>query len=156
MLCNLRRSLEEGWFLDTYCLDVKLDLTDDERALVERHGVGPLVVFDSAQREEYERSVEQHLQASNRAEPGWFDSFEDILSGTAKSFYHIAAAAFDAGLAALTLRLTVRSLIDGTRIEGSAQEVLAAEHLIRESAEYLKQLLLELAHFDGSEAQYEV
>jgi hypothetical protein len=71
--------------------------------------------------------------------------------------YRLGRASVSAAMAALSLRITVDSLIRGVHVEcNSMDELLAAEKAIREAASNLKAYLDTAATFDGREEVIEL
>jgi hypothetical protein len=74
------------------------------------------------------------------------------LLGAGKTLYRLARAGVSATAAALSLRITVSSLISGVHVEcQSMSELLEAETAILEAGQNLRRYLETAATFDGRE-----
>jgi hypothetical protein len=84
--------------------------------------------------------------------PGLRDSPGSQLWGVAKSFFWMGRAGISATAAALSLRITIDSLMSGVHVEcKSMGELLEAERAIRDAAQNLRAYLNVARTFDGRE-----
>ena len=138
MQLKLRRSQRAAGILGgkvAYILDARAELTPDEKTLVSKHSLGRIVIYDSEART-------KRLQASAQLSGGG-------LLGTVGS---IASAA----LAAMSLQITIDSLVAGHHIECKTMvELVGAEVAIREGCETLRTFLDLAVTFDGREETME-
>jgi len=140
---RLRRSQRTAGLISSkvvFALDARADLSAHARALAQKYRLGSLVVYDSQARTKYNEMSGSHLLASNAA-----PSVGRQLSGLARG---IASAA----VAAMTLRITVDSLMAGHHIEcKDLNELIGAEEAIVEACENIKGYLEVAETFDGRE-----
>ena len=137
MQLKLKRSQRSGGILGgkvVYMLDARAELTPDERALVTKHGLGKMFIYDSEARKKRMQAAGEHFEASRGG-----------LLGTARA---LAGAA----MAAMSLRVTIDSLTSGHHIEcKDMDELLGADVAIREGCETLRTYLDVAVTFDGRE-----
>jgi hypothetical protein len=140
---RLRRSQRTAGLISSkvvFALDARADLSAHARALAQKYRLGSLVVYDSQARTKYSEVAGSHFLASNGA-----PSVGRQLSGLARG---IASAA----VAAMTLRITVDSLMAGHHIEcKDLNELVGAEEAIVEACENIKTYLEVAETFDGRE-----
>src|ERR1043165_1942562 len=162
MRASFRRYQDDGWFSTSYCLDAQIFPTPEETKLIEQHGLEQTVIFDSENVEYYAKATEESAGAIGYTKMtkegiGHDEPFFNILGSFFTSVYHLGATAYNAAMWSFSATITVQSLIDGTRIDGSSfEEVIRAENLIRAAVEKLKAVIIELSHFDGSESHHEL
>ena len=118
-----------------FVLDARTDLSPHAHALVQKYGLSPMVVYDSqARRKHNETAVAQFDAGAN-------GHFMTGLRGFAT-----------AALAAMTLRITVGSLMAGHHIEcKDLNELIGAEEAIREACTNVRGYLEVAESFDGRE-----
>jgi hypothetical protein len=152
MLANIRKSQEDGWLYGvTYSLDVELELTPEELHVIDRHGIADMVIFDSEARDAYAKSTDEYLEATKQ-QPSLFAPVEQQLWGIATTFYNIGAAAYNATMGSMSLRITVQDLLDSAHIEtDNLDEILTAERLIRDAVQSLQDHVMVLATFEGQD-----
>ena len=140
---RLKRSQRTAGLISSkvvFSLDARADLSPHARGLAQKYRLGSLVVYDSQARTKYNEMAGSHLLASNAA-----PSVGRQLSGLARG---IASAA----VAAMTLRITVDSLMTGHHIEcKDLNELIGAEEAIVEACENIKGYLEVAETFDGRE-----
>lgn len=137
MQLKLRRSQRAAAILlpRVYILDARAELTPDEKTLVVTHSLGKIPIYDSEARK-------KRVLAAQQLSGGG-------LLGTLGS---IASSA----LAAMSLRITIDSLVAGHHIEcKTMDELFAAEVAIREGCETLRTFLDLAVTFDGREETME-
>jgi hypothetical protein len=152
MRLKLRRS-QRSRFMGKmfFALDARIELTAEERSLVEKYHLGDAVIYESTSRERHRNAMMAHAE-STRDQPGLLDSPKDQLLGLGKTLFRFARASASATAAALSLRVTVYSLMRGVHIEcKSMNELLGAENAIVEAAQNLKAHLQTAMTFDGRE-----
>ena len=144
----LRRSQRAGGMLGgkmIFALDATVDLTPDERALVQKYGLGKLAVYDSEARKKHGASA--YGQFDNAANTPGFGA-----ASAGKSLWSNARGLASAAMMALALRVTVDSLISGQHIEcKDLDELLGAEAAITEACKNIKAYLETAVTFDGRE-----
>lgn len=131
-----------------FVLNARIQLTPDEDELVRKYGLGKQTVYDSEARKQHQDS------ASAYADYGQ-------IHGQARNFgrglYGIGRSLAAAAMAALSLHVTIDSLMNGQHIETrSLDELLGAEAAIREACEKVKLYLETAATFDGREEIFEI
>ena len=143
MQLKLKRSQRSGGMLGGkvfFQLDARADLSPDEQALVKKYSLGKTIVYDSDARKKHSESATGHF--GNAASS----------SSAGKGLWANARGLASVAMAALTLRVTVDSLIDGQHIEcNSLNELLGAEGAIREACDNVKAYLQTAVTFDGRE-----
>jgi hypothetical protein len=118
---------------------------------IQRYKLADTVVYDSKNRQQYSEAAKGHLE-STRDQASLLDSPKNQLVGAAKTFYRLGRASFSTALGALSLRITVSSLLRGVHIEcKSMGELLEGEDAIVTAARNVKQYLETAATFDGRE-----
>ncbi|WP_439372693.1 hypothetical protein [Bradyrhizobium sp. DASA03120] len=142
MHLKLKRSQRTGGMLGgkiIFALDARTDLTPDEKGLVGKYGLGKLVVYDSEARKKH-----------GEAAYGHFD--EGANSTVGRSIWKNARGIASAAMMALSLRITVESLMSGQHIEcKDLDELLGAEAAILNACKNLKAYLETAQTFDGRE-----
>jgi len=139
MKLSLRRSQRDAGMLSSkvvFSLDAQILPTEEEQALIRRYKLGKLTVYNSD-------TAQKHAAATQEA-----------LSE--RSWTGLAKAAMRAGMAALSLRCTIDSLIGGQRIECQEMpELLDAEEAIMEACKNAKRFLDVALTFDGRNEVWE-
>lgn len=142
MQLKLKRAQREGGMIGKkiiFALDARADLSNEEKDLVKKYGLGPLVVYDSAARRKYAEAAVGHADAS-------------IGASTAGVMYRLAMNYGSMAMSALSLRVTVDSLTRGQHIEcKDLDELLGAEAAIVDACRNLKAYLETAVTFDGRE-----
>ena len=116
-----------------YMLDAKAELTKDEEALVVKHGLGKLPIYDSEARKKRQQAASEQVNSGG-------------LLGAARGLASVA-------MAGMSLQVTIDSLtVLGHHIEcRTMDELLGAESAIREGCEALRAYLNLAVTFDGRE-----
>lgn len=137
---KLRRSQKAGLLGKTsFILDARADLTAEAKGLVTKYGLGSLVIYDSKAR--------QH-----RAEAAYGNFDQAAQSSTGQSLWSSAKGLANAAMMALSLRVTVNTLMSGQHIEcKDLDELLGAEAAIVEACKNLKGYIETALTFDGRE-----
>jgi len=138
----LRRSQRSGGMMSNkvlFALDARAELSPEERSLIEKYALGKLVVYDSEARKKYSESMQGHLADAQSASAG-------------RSLWKTTRGLASLAIAALSLRITVKSLMDGEHVEcKDLDELLGAETAITEACKNLKAYLETAVTFDGRE-----
>lgn len=148
MQLKLRRSQRAGGVMGgkiIFVLDARADLSPDEQNLVKKYSLGKLVVYDSDARQKRAASAYGHFDNAANT-PG--------LSGSSagRSMWSNVRGLASAAMMALSLRVTVDSLISGQHIEcKDLDELLGAEGAIREACASVNAYLQTAVTFDGRE-----
>lgn len=142
MQLKLKRAQREGGMIGKkiiFALDARADLSNEEKDLVKKYGLGALVVYDSAARRKHAESAVGHADSS-------------IGASTGASMFRLGRAYASMAMSALSLRVTVDSLTRGQHIEcKDLDELLGAEAAIIEACKSLKGYLETAVTFDGRE-----
>lgn len=148
MQLKLKRSQRSGGMMGGkvfFQLDARADLSPDEQALVKKYSLGKTIVYDSEARKKHVAAAAGHFDHAA-------GTSGNTLSAAGRGLWANARGLASAAMAALTLRVTVDSLIDGQHIEcNSLNELLGAEGAIREACDNVKAYLQTAATFDGRE-----
>jgi hypothetical protein len=152
MSLKLKRSQRAGVMGKIiFALDARMGLNAEDHALVRKYHLGGLIIYDSSAREKYAEATKAHLEMTREHAP-LSAGLTTQLFGLGKTLYRVGRASVSATMAALSLRVTVNSLIQGVHIEcNSMDELLAAENAIREAGANLKAYLQTATTFDGRE-----
>lgn len=121
-------------------LNARAELSPEEAELVRKYKLGKLVVYDSEARKKHNASAYGH--------------FDDAAGGgsVGGGLWKNARGLASAAMMALSLRVTVDSLINGQHIEcKELDELLGAEAAIRDACQSLKAYLETAVTFDGRE-----
>lgn len=153
MRLKLRRSQRNGFMGKMlFALDARIELTAEELSLVAKYNLGGAVIYESSSRERHRQAMTAHAE-STREQPGLLAGPGAQLLGAGKTLFRIALTGASATALALSLRVTVYSLMQGVHIEcKSMGELLDAENAIVEAAQNLKAHLQTAVTFDGREA----
>lgn len=152
MALKLKRSERRHWTGKmTFMLDARVDLNAETHTLIKKYRLGNRIVYESKARERHREATKEHLE-STKDRRSWSASPNEQLLGTGKTFYRLARAAVSATMTALSLCITIDSLIRGVHVRcDSMDELIGAERAIKEAATNLKEYLEEAATFDGRE-----
>ena len=142
MNLKLRRSQRSAGMLSNkvlFALDARADLSAEERSLVDKYALGKLVVYDSEARKKYADATHGHLAEAQTASAG-------------RSLWKTTRGLASLAMAALSLRVTIASLISGEHIEcKDLDELMGAEAAITEACRNVKAYLETAVTFDGRE-----
>jgi len=148
MQLKLKRSQRAGGIMGgkvLFGLDARAELTPDEQSLVRKYSLGKIVVYDSEARKKSAESAYGHFDDAANT-PGYSGS------SAARSLWKNARGLASAAMMALSLRVTVDSLVSGQHIEcKELDELLGAEGAIRDACGNLKAYLETALTFDGRE-----
>ena len=141
---KVRRSQKAGMLggKPTFMLDARVELSAEDQGLVSKYGLGDQVVYDSKARRARNEEATGHYQ----------DAYASSYSSVGRMSWQALKAVSASAMAALTLRVTVNSLIRGQHIAcKELDELLAAEAAIIEACNSLKAYLETAISFDGRE-----
>ena len=152
MALRLKRGERAGAFGRViFTLDARIDVSEENRALIIKYNLGSRVIYESANREKYREKTRQHAENS-RDTPGFRASSEQQFFGIGKTLFRLGAAAVTATVSALSLRITVNSLMSGVHIECKDMgELLEAEDAIKLAGRNLKDEIETATSFTGQE-----
>jgi hypothetical protein len=152
MRLKLKRSQRSSMFGKMiFVLDARMELTQEELDLVRTYRLGNALVYESSGRQRRLEAKDAYLEMT-KGGPGLKDSPGSQAWGIAKSFFWMGRAGFSAATAALSLRITIDSLLSAVHVEcKSMDELLEAERAIREAAQNLRGYLNVARTFDGRE-----
>jgi hypothetical protein len=152
MLLKLKRSQRSSFMGKVvFVLDARMQLTAEEYDLVRKYQLANDLIYESASRKQSKEAALAHLERT-KGGAGFHDSTGAQLLGAGKTLYRLARAGASATAAALSLRITVGSLLSGVHVEcKSMAELLGAENAIVEAASNLRSYLETAATFDGQE-----
>jgi len=131
----------------TFTLDARIELSARDQDLVRKYGLGDQVVYDSKAR-----------RARAETAYGNFDAaVTQSHSSVGRSLWSNAKGLAASAMMALSLRVTVNSLMRGQHIAAKdLDELLAAEAAIAEACRNLKAYLETAVSFDGREELIEI
>jgi hypothetical protein len=140
-----------------FTLDARLAVSAADHELIRKFKLGPLVVYDSANRDKYAKRAQEFLDSS-RDRPGVLAPADSgFVWGSIKSLFRLLRALVSLGFAKLSLRITVASLIAGIHVETEdLNELITTENAILDAAKNVKGFLANAAKYDGSEVLVEV
>ena len=119
-----------------FALDAQLELTEDERSLIDRYKLGKISVYDSETRKSHQAAAEANL----------------MVNEVTRSWSSYGRAIMSTAMARLSLRVSIDSLKDGQHIEcKDLDELLGAEAAIRDACANIRSYLDIAATFDGRE-----
>ncbi len=148
MQLKLKRSQRAGGMLGgkvLFALDARAELSSEEQSLVRKYGLGKLVVYDSEARKKHTEAAYDHFDDAAHT-PGY------SMSSAGRGLWSNARGLARAAMMALSLRVTIDSLIGGQHIEcKDLDELLGAEGAIREACQNVKAYLETALTFDGRE-----
>lgn len=141
----LKRSQRQAGMLGNkvaFALDARIELTQDERADINRYRLGDEVVYNSEERKRRLQLAADHAGAA--AEYSNFSAWRSLNS--------MSKSLVNGAMAALQLKCTINSLAQGQHIEcKDLPELLGAEEAIKEACENTLTYLQVAATFDGRE-----
>ena len=122
-----------------FALDARIELSTEDQSLVKKYNLGKTSLYDSETRKKHAESAMGHIDASQS-------------SGVGGQVYRLGRAYASLALSALSLRVTVDSLMGGQHIEcKDLDELLGAEAAIRDACKNIKAYLETAVMFDGRE-----
>lgn len=133
----------------TFTLDVRIELTGEDVALVEKYQLGDTHVYSSKAR----------IARMERARDHYATAYEysKFRGGGLKMLDHSLYGAYHRFLSKLALKVTVNSLIKGQHIAcKDLEELLAAEEAVIEGCRNLRGYLETALSFDGRETLIEI
>jgi hypothetical protein len=142
MQLKIRRSQRTGGLTGgkiLFALDARVEPSAEDSELIRKYRLGGSVVYDSAARRHHSEALSEHAEATRGA-------------STAGTMYRFARASISAAAAALSLRVTIDSLIGGVHIEcKDLDELIDAESAIVDACKTVKTFLEIALTFDGRE-----
>ena len=153
VLCLKLKRTQRSSFMGRplFVLDARMEVTAEEAELVRKYRLGDNVIYESSRRQQRKEATLAHLEMT-KGGPSLRDSTGAQLLGVGNTLYRLARAGASATVAALSLRVTVNSLMSGVHVEcKSMGELLGAESAIVEAARNLRTYLDTAATFDGRE-----
>ena len=153
IVLKLKRSQRSGFTGKViFVLDARIELSPEEMELIRKYRLGDDVVYESAARKERKEATLTHLQMSAAPKTSIRDSTGAQMLGVGKTFYRLTRAGVSATAAALSLRITISSLIASVHVEcKSMGELMEAETAIIEAARSVRDYLDLAETFDGRE-----
>lgn len=146
----LRRSQSDDgliWSSVTFMLDARLELSPEEEHLFSKYNLHSLVVYDSDAYMYHADAAYERFDNATKV-PLWEPSFTELAS----SLWDNVAGLAHGVMTALSLRITLGDLIDGTHVECEAlEQILVAEKNIVQAAQYLADYFAVALTFDGGE-----
>ena len=135
-----------------FILDARVDLNREEVGLIRKYRLGDDVVYESSARKARQEATVAHLEVGAASKTSYRDSAGTQMLGVGKTFYRLARAGISATAAALSLRVTINSLMSGVHVEcKSMGELMEAETAIVEAARSVRDYLDLAETFDGRE-----
>jgi hypothetical protein len=152
IVLKLKRSQKTGSMGGLiYMLDARIDASAEILTLISTHRLGSRLIYESTARQQHAEAAKAHLGGS-RSDTSIFAPPSKQAMGAAKTMWKLGRAAVSAARAALSLRITVDSLLAGVHVEcKSMEELLEAETAIREAKGNLEGYITTLTSFDGQE-----
>ena len=150
MQLKLKRSQRSGGMMGgkvIFILDARAEPTAEEASLIKKYALGKMNVYDSAERKKHQASAFGHFDSAAGA---------PIVGATGKgvagSLWSNAKGLASSAMMALSLSVTIDSLIAGQHIEcKDLNELLGAEGAISEACKNTKTYLDVAVTFDGRE-----
>lgn len=125
-----------------FVLDARIELSSADVGLIRKYRLGDDVVYESTSRKQSMEASRKHLQMSEPSKTG----------GAGKTLFRLARAGISATAAALSLRITINSLMTGVHVEcKSMGELMQAESAIIEAVTDVRDYLDVAETFDGRE-----
>jgi hypothetical protein len=150
MQLKVKRSQRTGGMLSNkvvFILDARAEASAEEAALIKKYGLGKMNVYDSEARKKHQASAHAHF--GNATAGPLFTSSGKAVAG---SLWSSARGLASSAMMALSLNVTVDSLIAGQHIEcKDLDELLGAEAAMMEACQNTKGYLDVASTFDGRE-----
>lgn len=135
-----------------FALDVRIEPSSEQLALIRKYGLGKMIVYDSEARKQHTTAAEAHMDAAADAGAGAPFTGAGAAKALGSTLWRTAKGAARAAAAAFSLRCTIESLIAGQHIEcKDLNELLGAEQAIKEACETTRAFLDVAITFDGRE-----
>ena len=151
MQLKLKRSQKLGGLMGgkvIFILDARAEPSAEEAALIKKYALGKMNVYDSAARKKHQSNSAGHFDV---ASAGSLLAVPSAM-GIASSLWGNARGLASAAMSALSLSVTVDSLISGQHIEcKDLDELLGAEAAISEACKNTKTYIDVASTFDGRE-----
>ena len=148
---NTKSQATNLWGTVIFMIDARMELSAEERHLVEKYRLGDMMIYSSTGRDRHKEAIKAHLEGT-KGHPVFTMSVKDQLMGVLKTFFRFAMAGAHAAMAAYHLKITVYKLMRGVHVRcKNMNEVLVAKSAIVEAAENLRAYLDVAQSFDGTE-----
>ena len=149
MQLKLKRSQKSGGLMGgkvIFILDARAEPSAEETALIKKYALGKMNVYDSAARQKHQANSAAHFEGSK------LEGFMPPGIAVASSLWKTTRGLASAAMSALSLSVTVDSLISGQHIEcKDLDELLGAEGAISEACKNTKTYIDVASTFDGRE-----
>lgn len=134
-----------------FTLDARIDVSAEHKRLIQKYKLGRSVIYESSNREYYRDKAMSRLDDSTN-DTSMFAPAGEQVRGVGKSFWRIGQAAVNMTISALSLKVTIDSLIAGVHVEcKDMYELKDAEESIELAAMGLKMQLEEARNFASGE-----
>jgi hypothetical protein len=147
MHLKIRRTKRQGTFVTKFifAIDARIEPTTEELDLIDKCGLRNAIVYDSKKRAKHQQAAYDHFDdAVHTPGLGWGSAGRSLMSN---------ARGIGRGMMmALSLRVTINSLMSGVHIEcKDLDELMGAEEAIIEACRTLRAYLDVARTFDGRE-----
>jgi hypothetical protein len=140
-----------------FMLDARMEVSADILDTIRKYSLGSRVVYESSTREKHREAAMGHLEDSKSDSSVLFAPPTEHLKDAGRTAWKLTRAAVSMGLSALSLRITISSLISGVHVEcKDMEELLEAEEAIQTAAINLKHYIDTAGTFDGQEQVVEL
>jgi hypothetical protein len=152
MVLKIKRSTKDGVLGRViYIIDARMDASAAIRSTIAKHRLGSRVIYESDARQEHRAAAQRHIDESS-SDNSLFAPPSEHLKGVGKTLWKLSRAAVSATRAALSLRITVNSLLSGVHIEcKDLDELGEAEDALVAAKSNLEGYIARLGSFDGRE-----
>jgi hypothetical protein len=151
MQLKLKRSQRSGGLMGgkvVFGLTAQIALKPDEEELVRKYGLAKQTVYDSEARKKHQDAADFHAD---------YTQVHGQSRNIGKALYGLGRMAASAGMAALSLHVTIESLMKGQHIETkSLDELIVAEGAIIEACQRVRSYLDTAATFNETEQVIEI
>jgi len=152
MMLKIKKSQGRNvWGTVVFMIDARMELSAEERHLVEKYRLGDMMIYSSTARDRHKEAIKAHLEGT-KGHPVYTLSVKDQFIGVLKTFFSLGMAGAHAAMAAYHLKITVYKLMRGVHVRcKDMNEVLVAKKAIVEAGENLRAYLDVAQTFDGTE-----
>jgi len=152
MILKIRKSqISNVWGTPVFIVDARMELSAEERFLVEKYRLGDLMIYSSSARSRHKEAAKAHLEGT-KGHPVFTLRIRDQVMGVLKTFFRLGMAGAHAAMAAYHLKITVYKLMRGVHVRcKDMDEVLLARGAIVDAAANLRIYLDAALSFDGTE-----
>jgi hypothetical protein len=121
MMLKIKKSQTSNvWGTVIFIVDARMELSAEERYLVEKYRLGPMLIYSSSARSRHKEAIKAHLEGT-KGHPVFTMSVKDQLMGVLKTFFRLGMAGAHAAMAAYHLKITVYKLM-GTSKNSALRE----------------------------------